>query len=457
MKRGPFLQYGVLILGISISAIAVIAFPDFYHRYDVGIFVQWAKAWTDGWTQIFLTCTDCNYPIVGIIGSAGIFKLLDLTGVQNAEWVFRFVMAFIDGINVILVFLLLRELSIKHAALWAGITGMLISTWAGTSVWGQLEGISQCFLLLTVLWVIYYNVSKRIHFMVYLVVGSLLLSLLLLVKQTTAFSFVCLELMLVGNILFRRKWPSGIGYSALQLGLLGLFIFMWDVPLNVAPPDISHLQVVWGERSDTGSTLSGSGVNLWTFLNQRMESPSGAPLPFAANTVFEKILTPHKIGGALFLILAAILTASMLLFLRKKYSREGAFLDRETLLNFILYMAVANLIFNVVWTGAHERWLHHFYPFLLIAYLGLRDYDKRFSDNFLILILGGSTIYGLFVLRVIGGMISGDYFLQRCLSGFHLGFLVYVFYFTLQHQGFTGNVKAFIREGLNLVKNSRAG
>jgi hypothetical protein len=284
---------------------------------------------------------------------------------------------------------------------------------------------------------------------VYLAVFSLLLSFVLLVKQTTVFSVAGLEFLLLVSIFYRRKWISAAGYAILQLVLLGLCIFVWDLTFALPKSNISHLQLIFGARSDSGSTLSGLGVNLWTFMNQRMETSSGLPLPFAANTILEKILTPHKIGGMLFFLLAGIFTVSLLLFLKKFRNRGGVYMGREEMLNFLLYLAVINLIFNVVWTGAHERWLHHFYPFLLIAYLGLREFDRRFSKILLLVILAGSTIYGMWILWVIHGTITGDYYLKRCLSGFHLVFLCLLLFISLRYHSFIENARAFLRSRWN--------
>jgi hypothetical protein len=449
MKRKSLLSYGFMVFGMTFSVMMVIASPDFYHSYDTGVFDSWASTWSAGWSDLWITCTECNYPILGVIGSAGVYKILYALGVPDVIWGFRIVLGVVDGLNVLLVFLLLRQLSIKNAAFWAGLIGILISSWAGTSVWGQTDGISQFFMLLTVLWMVFCNLSKRIPFVVYLAVFSLLLSFVLLVKQTTIFSVAGLEFLLLVSIFYRRKWISAAGYAILQLVLLGLCIFAWDLTFALPKPNISHLQLIFGARSDSGSTLSGLGVNLWTFMNQRMETSSGLPLPFAAHTILEKILTPHKIGGALFLLLAALLSVSILLFLIKSRNRDGVYMGREEMLNFLLYLAVINLIFNVVWTGAHERWLHHFYPFLLIAYLGLREYDRRFSKILLLVILAGSTIYGMWILWVIHGTITGDYYLQRCLSGFHLVFLCLLLFISLRYQSFIKNARAFLQSRWN--------
>ena len=142
IRRG--LSYGVLILGIIFSAMVVAAFPDFYHHSDVETMMVWAQQWNHGWTEIYNTCPGCNYPLFGIFSTAGVFKLLAKVGVSDIAWGFRFFLAAVDGANVLLVFLLFRELRIKHAALWAGIIGLLPSSWVGGGVWGQIDGISHC-------------------------------------------------------------------------------------------------------------------------------------------------------------------------------------------------------------------------------------------------------------------------------------------------------------------------
>jgi len=166
-------------------------------------------------------------------------------------------------------------------------------------------------------------------------------------------------------------------------------------------PNISHLQVIWGVRSGHSNIFSVNGFNIWVFLHRDLSGPSHQPFFFFSKYAFLKTLSPYNISIFLFLALVAVLSISTLLRLRNHYKNGDTFFTKEVLLNFILYLAIASFCFNVLITRTHKRYLFHFYPFLLLAYLGLREYSKLFSKPRLAAILLGSTLYGLFVLGIL--------------------------------------------------------
>jgi len=451
MKYKTYLQYALLVLGITISAILVIAFPNFYSHYDIGVFVKWAKYWNKGWQDIYLSCSECNYPILGMFSSAGLLSLLGGNNPQNAVWTYRIILAIIDGINVLLIFFLLREFSIKNAALWAGITGLLVSSWAGAAVWGQIDDISQFFLLLTLLWIVICNLSMRMNFILYLGISSLLLGLLLLTKQLIVFSFIPIELLLMVSIFSSRKRVSAVGYMALHFIFLAFFVLLWDHFLHLEEPYISHLQLIWGVRSTQGDFISANGFNIWLFIRRGMYSSSHVPFIIFSQSVFSGIFNPFNIGILLFLALVAILSISILLNFRRRKKNGDTFLNKEVLLNFILYLAIVNLIFNLVLAGTHERYLYHFYPFVLLACLGLREYSKLFTKTLLVVILIGSSLYGLFVLGIIPGILSDftnahGYLINRIMGFYHVGLLCVLVVIILKYQGFVVNLKSILEK-----------
>jgi hypothetical protein len=430
------ISYGILLLGVSFSAVMVTAYPDWYHHGDVESFIRWAALWNKGLREIYNTCPGCNYPILGIFSTAGVFKILHRLGIQNPIPAFRLLLAAVDGLNVLLIFFLLKKLSIKNAALWAGVAGLLVSSWAGGAVWGQIDGVSQFFIFLTLCWMVIFNLSKKMHIVVYLVGCSLLLACLLLTKQLIVFSFACLELCLTVNIFSGRKFLPAAGYWLLHLAFLAVFVFGWDLFLNVDGPYVSHLQLVWEARSETASYLSMNGFSIWIFLNRYMRSDSGVSLLAGSNSPLAAWLTPRTIGMALFFLLAAVLTISTVRSVRRRAAAGGGFLGREEILNFILYLGLVNLIFNVVLAGTHERYLFHCYPFLLLACLGLREFDRRFSALLVAFVLIGSNLYGWFVLRVLWGDISFQYTVHKNVAVFHIVLLAFLLIVTLAHQGF---------------------
>jgi hypothetical protein len=449
MKLKIFLQYGILLLGISISVILVISFPNFYHYDDVRTFLGWSKFWNEGWEDIYRNCIDCNYPILGMFSSAGVLSLLARVSSQNAVWVFRIILALVDGLNVLLFFFLLKEFSIKNAALWAGITGLLLSSWAGAALWGQIDNVSQLFLLATLFWMVKWNLSGRSTPIIFLVISSLLLAFLLLTKQLIVFSFFPLELLLLVNIFSFRKWGSAIVYLGLHFAFLFFFIFLWDHFLHLEEPYISHLQLIWGGRSGQSNILSINGFNIWVFLHRAMGSSSHVPFIFLSKFALLKMFTPYNTGVFLFTGLAILLSVSTLLRMRKRIADGKSFLSKEDLLNFILLLSIINLGFNVLLTGTHERYLYHFYPFLLLAYMGLRHHSRLFTKTLLVAILIGSSLYGLFVLGILSGVldeyISIGYQVQKFLAVYHVALLCVLFVIFFAYQGFLQNTKSFLK------------
>ncbi|MBN2084603.1 MAG: glycosyltransferase family 39 protein [Anaerolineales bacterium] len=441
MKPRSCWQYGILVLGIAISAILVAAFPDFYHHGDIGAFMDWARQWNQGWSAVYESCPSCNYPILGMAGSAGVFKLLWKAGIPNAEWVFRFLLAVVDGLNVFLVFLILKELKIKNAALWAGITGLLISSWAGGAVWGQIDGISQFFILAVLYWIIRFQLTGGIHPVVFFVAVSLLTAMLLLTKQLSIFSLFSIELLLIVCIFYGRKIRTGFPYLGMLLALQFFFVFAWDLFLKLPDSYRSHLPLVWGARSNPGGLLSANGINLWVLLDRDMWRSSSDPLFPDTGSAFANLLTPYGIGIVLFLVFAAGITLSLLSFLRRRRPANVAGMDREALLNFILHLALINLAFNLLLTGTHERYLFHCYPFLLAACLGLREYDRRFSGLIAAMVLVGANLYGLFVLGVLHGELAWNYQVHKYLAVYHLGMLTVLLFLTLRYPWRSGGTR----------------
>jgi hypothetical protein len=431
----------LLFLGVSISAVMVLLFPKLYHEWDVPSFIRWAADWGSGWRDIYVRCQACNYPIVGLFSSAGMIHLLGLTYNPNAALFFRLWLAAVDGANVLLLYGLLKKFSIPNPAATAGVLGLLVSTWAGGALWGQIDDVSQFFLLLTLLWMVSRILSPGRHFAVYVAVSSLLLALLVLTKQLIIFSFLSVELLLLTSIFLRRKWLSALGYAGLHLSVFLFFVFVWDLFLHPVDGYLSHLQLIWGERSPHGGLLSANGINLWMLLPRDPASSSSLPFSVFRNTPWETIITPVNIGWFLFAALAALITLSTLLAVRKRI-RGGGGLDKEMLLNFVLHLAILNLCFNVVLTGTHERYLYHFYQFVILAFLGLQYYSDDILNIPLAGLILGSTLYGGFVLGVLWGTFAfRNYWGHQILAVLHAILLCGLILVALKYQGFAGNLR----------------
>jgi hypothetical protein len=413
------LSCGVLILGICFSAAVVAAFPDFYHHGDVEAMMIWARQWNHGWTEIYNTCPGCNYPLFGIFTTAGVFKLLAKIGVADIAWGYRLYLAAVDGANVFLLFLLFRELKIRGAAVWAGVIGLLPASWAGGAVWGQIDDVSLCMLLLVVLWIVWCNRTGRVPFALYLAGCSFGMAALVLTKQVNVFAAAAVEIFLAVSIFSGRDRRRAAGYFLLQAALLFVFVFGWDLPLNLEGGPVSHQQIVWGARSNAGSFLAQNGINLWVFLDRPMLSSSADPLFPGLPAGLSAWITPFSVGAVLFLAAVAGLTFFLARKIGRRPAPDGPFRDRETMLNFILFLALVVLAFNVFLTGNRMRYLYGFYPLVLLAWLGLGEYDRRFPPLLAALLLSGAVLYGGFVFGILNGELVYSLAAHRVLAAFH--------------------------------------
>ena len=395
----------LLITGFLFSFLVVITLPRMYFPPDLHIFWDWSEPWNANWRAVYLACSTCNYPILGMFFSAGLMGFFRASGLGFDEAVFRYrlLLALVDGLNVLLVFWILKRLQIRRAAFLAGLTGVLISSWAGGALWGQIDGFSQLMTLLSLAWIVVKNTSTRTwerYYYLYEIVGAALLAGLLLTKQLTNFSAACIGLLLLADLVFHSStMKSFLLNAAVSLGAFGVVLLGWDVFLQSNPPYLFHLVYVWNVGNFNNDIISGNGFNIWVLLGRDIWSSARVPilpnLPFA---------TPTLLGELLFVALAGILTLSLGLFVWRRFQNGETHLNSEILLNFILYLAMINLCFNVFLSGTHERYLYHFYPFILIAWVGLTSYSRLFSARMRLVLILCSTFYGLFVLQILNGV-----------------------------------------------------
>jgi hypothetical protein len=248
MSKSNF-QYIFLFLGILFSALLAMFFPNTYFKWDLETFQSWANYWSENWHNYYINCNTCNYPIIGTLFSAGLFSAIGNDDFQRSVFTFRFILAGIDGLNVILIFLLLRLLSIKNAPFWAGLIGILPSSWAGAAFWGQIDNVSQFFILIILVWIVFNNVNNQYpvwRFLIYIVISGAMLSWVILAKQLTVFSGLAIGILLVVNIYFYfRDWRLFISVCALMVGITALSTVFWDLFLNLEKPYFSHLHYIW--------------------------------------------------------------------------------------------------------------------------------------------------------------------------------------------------------------------
>lgn len=435
----PSLYRAIFIIGILFSLMIVLLLPELYHHWDVKTFWKWAQSWDKGWRDIYVNCPSCNYPILGMLSSAGLFSLLG-DNYQTAVLTYRIILGSVDGLNILLIFGLFKKTAIPNAALWAGIIGLLASSWAGGALWGQIDSVSQFFLLGALSWIVGSNLVHRSqkHFTRYLLVSSFLLSCALLTKQLVVFSLFSLGLLLITSILFfERKWQRAALWLLLIVICCLACIFAGDIFLRLKPPYFSHLYYIFKTGSDQANEIARNGFTMWIFLGRPMRSSSHVSLIADTVSPFASILTPYSVGIFLFAVYNLILALSLLRFLLPRFRNDERTLTNEVLLNFVLHLALVNLACNVFLTGTHERYLYHFYPYVILACLGLRKYSPYFSNEMIGTVIFGAVLYGAFVLGVLSEYVTLQKTTMTWIVGlFHLGLLSYLSLSVLRYQRF---------------------
>ena len=397
----------LLVAGLFISILAALAMPNAYFHKDLEVFWQWAQVWNRGWQEIYLSCSGCvvssNYPILGMFGSAGLLGMLSGWGFDKAVYIYRFFLAIVDGLNVWLVFLILKKLGVQRPIYLAGIIGISISSWAGGALWGQIDGLSQFFILLSVAWIIGLNTDTQtspLKFRLSLSIGGILLACVLLVKQLTIFSAFSLGLLLLASIFFQiRSWKTSLLNCLASASTFLATILAWDFFLRLKSPYVSHLYYIWREGTYEGNIIAANGFNIWMFLGRDMWS--SAQVPFFSQIPF---FTPYATGMFLFFVFTAVITLALFLFLKNQFLKNENFLNKETLLAFLFHLALVNLCATVFLTGTRDRYLFHFYPYIIIAWAGLSIYNRLFSEKILSVLILGASLYGIFILQILSSL-----------------------------------------------------
>jgi hypothetical protein len=444
-----------LAAGLLLSLLIVIALPGFYFQKDLETFWKWAQVWKVGWSNIYIACPECNYPILGMFSSAGLMAMLSGLGYDSSVFAYRLFLGMVDGLNIYLIFWIIKRLKVAKPAYLAGIIGISISSWAGGAVWGQIDGLSQLFILLSLVWLVYKNtlaLPRPKYFRLYPLVSSVLMACLLLTKQLTIFSAFSLGLLLAADILFNnRTWKTFLQQTALAAASLLVSLFVWDLFLKIKPPYFSHLFYIWLEGVFQSGIISGNGFNIWMLSGRDMWSSAHVPL-FAG---FPSA-NPYLLGELLFLVLGGIITLSLALVVKEQYQNGETFLNRETLLNFILHLALINLCFNVFLTGTRERYLFHFYPYIILAWAGLAGYNRLFSEKILSILFLGANLYGLFILQILSSI---DFRIGTSthifLAVFHLALFAGLMFVTLKYQKFAHNLRAIFRRNTSNLPTVR--
>ncbi|MBI3169285.1 MAG: hypothetical protein HYZ22_12450 [Chloroflexi bacterium] len=431
-----YIQWLVVLLAILLPFFIIRVFPGLYHSSDMDDFHRWSQVWQVDWRSIYVNCERCNYPFIGVLLSGGAMSWIDGDSFDLLANRFRYYLAVVDALNVLLVWFILQRLQVKSAALWAGGIGLLPSSWMGSSVWGQIDGAGQFLIFLFFILLIWFNREKRStrQFFLFAALAGLLFSFMLLTKQLIYFSILALGLIFLANVLtFSRKPIVVIASSAITLIAFALPVVIIDLNLNLKESYFSHLQYVLATGSKHGDIISSVGFNLWVFFTRDLLGSSRLPLPIqiGSKTLFS--VTPYSAGIFFFLAINGFLASVLFKQVRKNRADDTQTFNSQSILMSFVYLALVNLSFNLTLTGTHERYLYHFYPFIIITCLAFVNRDGFYNRFTLSVLLAGSLVYGAFLFGYLTRFVRATSFMiLQGMSIFHLLLFAYLIYITVK-------------------------
>lgn len=385
-------QWLLLLSAILLPFLIIRTFPGFYHHYDLGVFREWSKAWEMDWRSIYINCNSCNYPVLGTHLSGGLMSSIDFKDITRVITRFRYYLAVVDGLNVLAIWFILTRLQIRNAPLWAGLIGLLPSSWIGSSVWGQIDGIGQFLILLFFAFLILFNAKPRSASVYYpfLALAGFLLSLMLMTKQLIYFGMFGLGVILFVNIILYARSLRNIALSVLAVSFFVVApVLVIDSILQIREPYLSHLHYILDTGSQHGDIISSLGFNIWSLFSSDILGSSHVPLQIGGLTI--NSVSPYSAGILLFILVNAVILSLFVRGLRRQHTINSRGFNTQQLLSVLMYFAMVNITFNLTLTGTHERYLFHFFPFILIACLG---WQNRSS---LAVSFAGAFLYGAYL------------------------------------------------------------
>jgi hypothetical protein len=438
----------LILLGIALPFLLV-TYIDYYHQHDLNTFHSWVDCWSQKSYVRACQPTTPNYPVAGLALSAGaihtIRSIFDVTDRNISDSLFRYYLACFDSLNFLL-FIWLASLMGFCFPILIGLDLLIMpSTWAGSAVWGQIDGISLSFCLLSIIgffksWLAN-DVEKKSGKVwqsgAWLIFGTLNLSLYILTKQLAVFSlpFFLLLVLITG-----WKFWQGFGYRGLFWLFLGLIIFvfcflyidsLWEVPEQFHH---SSYWFVWqGGGSEHGDKISGNGFNIWMFLGQDMWSSSRVSWFSLRLASWKDDISYYQAGIFLYSIFMAFLLLTTCrgiwqVLKGKNWLRRSEQAEGYPLAILCFFHGLSHLGFNVLLTGTHERYLYLGYPFLLIAVTWFYLNKVAFSWHSILFCFFAASAYGCFVFSIIGPLPTLLFPLQRheFLASIHLFLLVFL-------------------------------
>ncbi len=307
---------------------------------------------------------------------------MGITDFKHIVAPFRYYLAVIDALNVVAAYFIMMRLKVKYAPLWAGLIGLLPSSWMGTSAWGQIDGVGQLLMMSMFILFLWFNLSSKVddlRYYLFIISAGILMSLAILTKQLILFSLVSLGFMTLVNIILYSRKPAKIILSILVLALAVVVpVLLIDLVLNLNPPYLSHLQIILAIGSRLGDIISSFGFNIWTFLAEDPRGSSHDPINIQIGSMSLFSVVPYWTGIFLFLLVNAFFVYIYAKYFYRSYVNGVQFFSVENMHLFLLHLALVNLSFNLFLAGTHERYLYHFYPFVIMACLGLGFFKRGF-------------------------------------------------------------------------------
>ncbi len=355
--------------------------------------------------------TDCNYPPLGALASAGAMAGIrrlqaasGWTGLDTRQ-LFRVYLAAVEGLCVVLLFEILRRLGVPHPAWLAAGMYLLPSSWAGGAVWGQIDVVATLFALaaaLSFLAVTLTAASSPRADTVAMAAGAAALVGAFATKQTAFFSLpglLALGACATAAIVHRHGAAPAARAAGLAVAV-ALVLFLGLDRLLLEPP-AGHRGIttyVWTTGAWHTNKLSGNGPNVWTFLGRPNASSSDVP--------FLLSLTPRQVGDALFAGVVVLLLTLLVGAVWRTIVDRRRFATHTLWLSAVLlvFTGLTNLAMGILIAGTHERHMVQAFPFLLLGLIALAHDRPSGTSRLLVTVaVAAAVVYGAFVYGILRG------------------------------------------------------
>lgn len=331
-------------------------------------------------------------------------RLLDELGFERSgiSFVFQLYLGFVDSINILLMYLLLRGLKIRGAA-WATLLfAVLPSTRVGGNLWGQIDGVSQCFLSLGLLCglrsLAAEEQARDRRALRYFAGLNVSLGAAILTKQLVAFSLPGLALLWVAVAWKLIKRGRAL-QSAAVVAMSTMLTLLVD-QLFPTPPGYygSGVLYVLATGSDHAKRILHHGVSIFASLPLKDSDPSKSTYPLFSILNLQVSIIPFYFGLALF----SCSSFALLWRCLRGARRGGDSTSIEVVALSLVIGAACNLFMNTAMTGTHERYLYH-YGFFVFPFILLVAQSGRFPRALIALTVLHLSLYGAFVYHILMG------------------------------------------------------